>query len=391
MESAIDVAGLRKRYGTRTALAGVDLRVASGEIVGLLGPNGAGKSTTLSILATLLAPDEGRVTIAGHTLPREARAVRAALGFVPQHVALYPTLSGARTSASSGACSASIVAPPPARAARALDLVGLAGRADDPVAQYSGGMRRRLNLAAGICTRRASCLLDEPTAGVDPQSRERIHVAIRRLAEDGAAVLASTHDMEEAERLCDRTVLLDDGRVVAAGTTTELVDTSGLAASLSLRTLRPPAADWLDGLASVRVLSANGTRATLAIDDPAALPVLLARGARGRRGGRGALRPSDARRRVLRVHGARARDGDHPTEGDGGTPALDGLERASQRARHGAIGPTHAPRPHRGHRQGLPAARPRPHRARLPDGRADRRDHRRRLFTREPVRRRPAR
>src|SRR5580765_7690897 len=94
MESAIDVAGLRKRYGTRTALAGVDLRVASGEIVGLLGPNGAGKSTALSILATLLAPDEGRVTIAGHELPREAQAARAALGFVPQHVALYPTLSG---------------------------------------------------------------------------------------------------------------------------------------------------------------------------------------------------------------------------------------------------------------------------------------------------------
>jgi ABC-2 type transport system ATP-binding protein len=280
MESAIVVERLRKRYGTRTALADVDLRVDRGEIVGLLGPNGAGKSTTLAILATLLEPDEGRVAIAGHELPKDARGARHALGFVPQDVALYPTLTGRENLLFFGRMLGLANGAAAGAATRALELVGLGARADDPVAHYSGGMRRRVNLACGILHGPLVLLLDEPTAGVDPQSRERIHVAIAQLAHDGTAILTSTHDMEEAERLCERTVLLDEGRVVASGTTTDLANTSGIAASLSLRTLRPPPSDWLDGLGSVRVLSANGTRATLVVEDPAALPVLLARAAR---------------------------------------------------------------------------------------------------------------
>jgi ABC-2 type transport system ATP-binding protein len=280
MESAIVVERLRKRYGTRTALADIDLTVDGGEIVGLLGPNGAGKSTTLAILATLLEPDEGRVAIAGHALPRDARAARQALGFVPQDVALYPTLTGRENLLFFGRMQGLANGAAAEAATRVLDLVGLGARADDAVAHYSGGMRRRVNLACGILHHPRVLLLDEPTAGVDPQSRERIHAAIAQLAHDGTAILISTHDMEEAERLCDRTVLLDEGRVVAAGTTSDLVGTSGIAANLSLRTLRPPPADWLDGLGSVRVLSANGTRATLVVEDPAALPVLLARAAR---------------------------------------------------------------------------------------------------------------
>jgi len=280
MESAIVVERLRKRYGTRTALADVDLKVDRGEIVGLLGPNGAGKSTALAILATLLAPDEGRVAIAGHELPKDARAARHALGFVPQDVALYPTLTGRENLLFFGRMLGLANGAAAAAATRVLDLVGLGPRADDPVEHYSGGMRRRVNLACGILHRPLVLLLDEPTAGVDPQSRERIHAAIAQLAHDGTAILTSTHDMEEAERLCDRTVLLDEGRVVAAGTTSDLASTSGIAASLSIRTLRPPPADWLDGLGSVRVVSANGTRATLVVEDPAALPVLLARAAR---------------------------------------------------------------------------------------------------------------
>ncbi len=280
MESAITVAGLRKRYGARLALADVALDVASGEIVGLLGPNGAGKSTALSILATLVAPDEGRIAIAGHELPRDANGARAALGFAPQQVALYPTLTGRENLCFFGRMLGLERRAAADAATRVLALVGLAARADDPVEQYSGGMKRRLNLAVAVMHAPRVLLLDEPTAGIDPQSRERIHAAVRQLAHDGAAVLVSTHDMEEAERLCDRTVLLDDGRVVASGTTMDLVETSGIAASLALRTLKPPPGDWLDGLGSVRVLSANGTSATLAVDDPAALPVLLARAAR---------------------------------------------------------------------------------------------------------------
>jgi ABC-2 type transport system ATP-binding protein len=280
MESTIVVERLRKRYGTRTALADIDLTVGRGEIVGLLGPNGAGKSTALAILATLLAPDEGRVTIAGHVLPGDARAARRALGFVPQDVALYPTLTGRENLIFFGRMYGLANGAAVDAANRVLELVGLGARADDPVAHYSGGMRRRVNLACGILHHPRVLLLDEPTVGIDPQSRERIHAAITLLAHDGTAILTSTHDMEEAERLCDRTVLLDEGRVVAAGTTSDLVSTSGVATSLSLRTLRPPPADWLDGLDSIRVLSANGTRTTLAVDDPAALPVLLARAAR---------------------------------------------------------------------------------------------------------------
>jgi ABC-2 type transport system ATP-binding protein len=280
MESAIAVESLRKRYGTRLALADVSLQVDGGEVVGLLGPNGAGKSTAMSILATLLPFDEGRVRIAGHELPRDAKAARRELGLVPQDVALYPTLTGRENLRFFARMLGDDRAAAKSAAARALELVGLTERADDPVHQYSGGMRRRLNLAAGILHAPRVLLLDEPTTGVDPQSRERIHVAIERLAHDGAAVLTSTHDMEEADRLCGRIVLLDAGRIVASGTTADLVGTCGIAASLSLRTLRPPPPDWLDGLSAVRVLAANGTRATLAVDDPAAMPVLLARAAR---------------------------------------------------------------------------------------------------------------
>jgi ABC-2 type transport system ATP-binding protein len=280
MEPAIAVEGLRKRYGTRTALAGIDLSVEVGEIVGLLGPNGAGKSTALSILATLLAPGEGSVRIAGHPLPAEARQARRALGLVPQQIALYPSLTGAENLHFFGRMQGLDGRACRGAAAHALALVGLSARAADPVEQYSGGMRRRLNLACGILHAPRVLLLDEPTAGVDPQSRERIYAAIEQLAHDGAAVLVSTHDMEEAERLCARIVLLDAGHLVAAGSTSDLVSASGIAASLFLRTLRPPPADWLDGLGSVRVLAANGTSATLAVDDPAALPVLLARAAR---------------------------------------------------------------------------------------------------------------
>ncbi len=279
-EAAISVVELRKRYGARTALAGVSLSVASGEIVGLLGPNGAGKSTALSILATLLPADEGEVRIAGHLLPKDARAARRALGWVPQQVALYPALTGRENLRFFAAMLGLGGSAADGAVWRALALVGLDARGDDAVATYSGGMRRRLNLACGLVHAPRVLLLDEPTAGVDPQSRDHLHATIEQQARDGAAVLLSTHDMEEAERLCRRIVLLDGGRMVAAGTADELVGTSHLAASLSLRMLRPPPSDWLDGLASVRVLSATGTRATLALDDPAAMPVLLARAAR---------------------------------------------------------------------------------------------------------------
>jgi linearmycin/streptolysin S transport system ATP-binding protein len=223
MAAAISLEGVVKRFGTRTALAGVSFEVGAGEVVALLGPNGAGKSTTLSILATLLRPDAGQVRVAGAELPRQARLARQRVGLVPQREALYPSLS-ARENLTFFARMQGLGAVAAGRAAaELLARVGLEGRAEEPIERFSGGMRRRLNLACGIVHRPSVLLLDEPTAGVDPQSREHIFELLGELAAAGAAVLHSTHVMEEAERLCDRAVLLDDGRLVAAGTIEELV------------------------------------------------------------------------------------------------------------------------------------------------------------------------
>ena len=276
MAPPILVDGLRKSYGAQLALGGVSFEVAAGEIVGLLGPNGAGKSTTLGVLATLLRFDAGRVAVAGHTLPAGAAGARRALGLVPQQVAVYPTL-GARENLRFFARALGLGRREAARAvAAALDLVGLAARADEPVARLSGGMRRRLNLACGILHRPAVLLLDEPVVGVDPQSRERIFEAIETLARGGAAVLYSTHQMEEAERLCARVVLLDAGRVVAAGTPAALVAGAGLGPVLRLRTARPLPPGWLDGIAGATVGESSAPETTVAVTDTAAVPAILA-------------------------------------------------------------------------------------------------------------------
>ena len=276
MAPPILVDGLHKRYGAQLALCGVSFEAAAGEIVGLLGPNGAGKSTTLGVLATLLRFDAGQVAVAGHALPARAARARRALGLVPQQVAVYPTL-GARENLRFFARALGLGGREAARsAAAALDLVGLAARADEPVARLSGGMRRRLNLACGILHRPAVLLLDEPVVGVDPQSRERIFEAIETLARAGAAVLYSTHQMEEAERLCARVVLLDAGRVVAAGTPAALVAGAGLTPVLRLRTARPLPAGWLAGIAGATLAEFSAAETTVKVAETATVPVILA-------------------------------------------------------------------------------------------------------------------
>jgi linearmycin/streptolysin S transport system ATP-binding protein len=272
----ITVEDLVKRYGAVAALAGVSFEIAAGEIVALLGPNGAGKSTTLAVLATLLPFDAGTVTIAGHQLPDGAERARRVLGLVPQRVAVYPTLSArenlvffARTAGLRPRAVADGVAA-------ALEAVGLAGRADEPVARLSGGMRRRLNLACGILHRPGIVLLDEPVVGVDPQSRERIFDAVTALARDGAAVLYSTHQMDEAERLCQRVLLLDHGRVVAAGTSAALVAHAGMSPRLELRTTRPLPSGWLDGVPGSTVVYADDGATMVTVGDTAIVPAVLA-------------------------------------------------------------------------------------------------------------------
>ena len=282
VQPMIEVDGVEKSYGERAALRGVSFAVSSGEIVGLLGPNGAGKSTAMSILATILASDRGHVRICGHALPAQAPAARAAIGYVPQRESLYPTLTarenllffarifGLSRDASRDACE------------RSLAGVGLEDRGNEPIAHFSVGMRRRLNLACGILHGPRVVLLDEPTVGVDPQSRERIFDLVRALAARGAAILYSTHAMDEAERLCGRVVLLDEGRVIASGTPEELVSQAGLRTMLRLRVTPPLAAGWSASCAGILRVEDGGDETRVELSEPGAVPsVLLAAGAHG--------------------------------------------------------------------------------------------------------------
>jgi linearmycin/streptolysin S transport system ATP-binding protein len=279
MDALVAVDDVHKRYGPRVALDGISFAVGAGEIVGLLGPNGAGKSTTLSILGTLLAYDRGTVTVAGHRLPAKAREVRRVLGLVPQRTAVYPTLTASENLRFFGRMQG--LGRETAAAARAaLALVGLDARGDEPVTGFSGGMVRRLNVACGILHRPRVVLLDEPTVGVDPQSRERIFDAVAALARRGAAVVYSTHHMEEAERLCGRVVLLDAGRVVAAGAPETLVARSGLTPRLTMRTAAPLPRAWLAGVPRARLVDGTGAIAEVAVETSADVPAVLEAAAR---------------------------------------------------------------------------------------------------------------
>ena len=218
----VEARELRLALGGRTVLDGVSFTLEAGEVVGLLGPNGAGKTTTLGVLSTLRRPAAGTAVVAGHSVTTAPAAVRGTLGVVPQAVALYPPLTARENLAFFARVLGLARAQVATAITRALALVGLEDRADDAVATFSGGMQRRLNLACGLLHAPRVVLLDEPTVGVDPQSRERIHDAMRAQVRRGAAVLYSTHYLEEAERVCDRVVLIDHGRVIAAGTPASL-------------------------------------------------------------------------------------------------------------------------------------------------------------------------
>jgi len=216
---------ISKSYGARRALDNVSLAVRPGEIAGLLGPNGAGKTTTLSILATLLRPDSGRILIDGK--PTDPRGLGHMLGLVPQSLALYPTLSAAQNVWHFARMQGLSRDEATDSCKRALDEVGLIERAGDPMHAFSGGMKRLLNLACGVVHRPRVLLLDEPTVGVDLQSREQLLTRIRHYADAGAAVIYSTHYMEEAERICDRVLLIDRGKLIAEGDLEKVISLGG--------------------------------------------------------------------------------------------------------------------------------------------------------------------
>ncbi|MGH9112761.1 MAG: ATP-binding cassette domain-containing protein [Acidimicrobiales bacterium] len=222
-EPVLSCRGLRKRYGDRVAVDGVGFDIARGETYGLLGPNGAGKTTTISMVCGLLARDGGEVTVAGRPIGPDATDAKAAIGLVPQDVALYDNLSAAENLRFFGRLQGLRGTVLDDRVGEVLDIVGLADRARDHIDTYSGGMKRRANIAAGLLHRPQLLVLDEPTVGVDPQSRNAILESVEALGAEGLSVLYTTHYMEEAERLCDRVGIIDEGRLVAEGTRRQLV------------------------------------------------------------------------------------------------------------------------------------------------------------------------
>lgn len=236
------VENLRKNYGPRTAVDGISMAIHAGETFGLLGPNGAGKSTTIHLIGGLLRPDGGLVTISGQADPARPE-VRRKLGLAPQSIALYEDLTGAENLAFFGRLYGLKGARLAERVAWALEFAGLQDRAHDRVKAYSGGMQRRINLACALIHEPAAVLLDEPTVGVDPQSRNHLFENIEALKRLGLTVLYTTHYMEEAERLCDRIAIMDQGRILALGTLDELLAKHGGAATVTVEFEREPAPD----------------------------------------------------------------------------------------------------------------------------------------------------
>lgn len=276
-DSAMDVlavAGAVKRFGSVVALDRAQLTLRAGEWLALLGPNGAGKTTLVRAVAGGVRLDEGEITLLGAALPR-GRAPgdgRERLGVVPQEIALFPLLTARENLVAFGRLHGVAAGDLPQRVAWGLDWTALADRADEPVRRFSGGMKRRLNIACGVLHRPAVVLLDEPTVGVDPQSRERIWQMLGELRRAGASLLLTTHQLDEAQRICDRIVIIDHGRAVAAGTLDELVErTIGAGRRVTLTLDQPPDGDLVvDGfVAEGRVL--RGSMGDVAGELPALL------------------------------------------------------------------------------------------------------------------------
>lgn len=223
----ISVDRLSKNFGSLRAVDRISFSAASGELFGFLGPNGAGKTTTISMICGLLKPDEGTVMIGEYNLWDSPRAAKRQLGFVPQDLALYEEFNARENLLFWGGLYGVSRPELNQRCNEILKRVGLADRAREPVSRFSGGMKRRLNLAIGLIHGPKVLLLDEPTVGIDPQARNNILEIIRDIAREGTTIIFTTHHLEEAEKLCDRIAIIDHGKILQTGSVTELAKVAG--------------------------------------------------------------------------------------------------------------------------------------------------------------------
>ena len=275
---AIVVQDLRKHYGDIQAVQGVSFKVQQGEVFSLLGPNGAGKTTTLSMLSCLLEPTSGDAWVMGHSIKSDSLAVRSAIGVVPQEIALYEDLSAHENLSFWGRMYGLHGAELNRRIDEVLTIIGLADRQKGRVSKYSGGMKRRLNIGIALLHKPQVLYMDEPTVGIDPQSRRNILDSVRELNRAGMTVLYTTHYMEEAQELSNHIAILDKGRLIAYGTHQELVRIVGEQDQITLR-LSQDSPDLLESwrrLERVRsVSSTDGNVLLLADDSHLVLPMLF--------------------------------------------------------------------------------------------------------------------
>jgi ABC-2 type transport system ATP-binding protein len=269
MMNAIEINNLHKSFGDLKAVDGVSFTVQQGEIFSLLGPNGAGKTTTISMLSTLLRPDDGDALVQGHSIRRDPTKVKEALGVVPQDIALYDDLSARENLFFWGKMYGLSGSQLKQRVDEILDIIGLTDRQNGRVGKFSGGMKRRVNIGVALLHKPKIIYMDEPTVGIDPQSRRSILDSVVSLKDQGMTVLYTTHYMEEAQELSDHIAIMDNGKLIAAGTNEELVKLVGQSDRITL-TINTESLQFVDlwkATPGVQNISSDEGTLTLLVDD----------------------------------------------------------------------------------------------------------------------------